>query len=77
MSRTEITNTYPDRPRILRLPKVLARTGLGRSAAYEGIKAGTFPAPVHLTARAVGWIESEINAWIEARAAARDSEATR
>jgi prophage regulatory protein len=49
---------------ILRLPAVKARTGLSRSTIYLRIAAGTFPAPVSLGARAVGWIESEIDAWL-------------
>lgn len=49
---------------ILRRKQVQLRTGLSRSTIYERIKAGTFPAPVSLGARAVGWIESEIDAWL-------------
>lgn len=49
---------------ILRRKQVEARTGLSRSTIYERIKAGTFPAPVSLGAKAVGWIESEIDAWL-------------
>lgn len=50
---------------ILRLPAVKARTGLSRSTIYQRIADGTgFPKPVNLGARAVGWVESEISAWI-------------
>lgn len=52
---------------IQRLPDVLTRTRLGRSSIYEAIKAGNFPAPVKLGPRAVGWLESDIDAWIESR----------
>ena len=54
-------------PSILRRKQVEARTGLARSTMYDRIKAGTFPAPVSLGAKAVGWIESEIDAWLNAR----------
>ncbi|MDA1348599.1 MAG: AlpA family transcriptional regulator [Chloroflexi bacterium] len=54
-------------PRLERLPSVLARTGLGRSLFYEKIKAGDFPPPVRLGARAVAWRSDEIDAWIESR----------
>ena len=50
-----------------RLPVVVARTGLGKSSLYAAIKAGTFPAPVRLSARAVAWNEEKIDAWIAAR----------
>lgn len=56
---------------ILRLPQVKARVGLGHTNIYNRIKAGTFPAPVSLGARAVGWISTEIDEWIDNRAAAR------
>ncbi|WP_374264686.1 helix-turn-helix transcriptional regulator [Zoogloea sp.] len=52
---------------ILRRPQVEARTGLARSTIYDRIKAGTFPAPISLGEKAVGWIESEIDAWLNAR----------
>ena len=52
---------------ILRLPMVKAKTGLGRSSIYKGIKAGTFPSPVALGPRAVGWIESSVNDWVASR----------
>ena len=61
--------------RILRAPEVEARTGLGRSSRNRKIKAGEFPVPVSLGARAVGWLESEIEAWIESRPAARSEKA--
>jgi prophage regulatory protein len=56
--------------RILRLPEVTARTGLGRSTLYARIQAGEFPPPVSLGARAVGWPEADVAAWIDARIAA-------
>ena len=49
---------------ILRRKQVEARIGLSRSTIYERIKAGTFPAPISLVAKSVGWIESEIDAWL-------------
>lgn len=50
---------------ILRRKQVEARTGLSRSTIYERIKADTFPAPILLGGgRSVGWVESEIEAWI-------------
>jgi prophage regulatory protein len=52
---------------ILRLPTVKIRTGLSRSSIYLYIKAGIFPQPVSLGPRAVGWVDSEIDAWIDDR----------
>ncbi|MEA3275282.1 MAG: AlpA family transcriptional regulator [Pseudomonadota bacterium] len=49
---------------ILRLPAVKARTGLSRSTIYLRISEGSFPRPVSLGGRAVGWIEAEVNDWL-------------
>jgi prophage regulatory protein len=50
--------------KILRLPVVLDRTGLSRSSVYLRVTEGRFPRPVSLGARAVGWIETEVEEWI-------------
>ena len=56
---------------MLRFPTVKARTGPSRSTIYLRISRGTFPAPVSLGGRAVGWIEAEVHAWLTARIAQR------
>lgn len=53
--------------RILRLADVIARTGLSRSTIYLNVSKGSFPSHISLGARCVGWLESEIDAWIQAR----------
>ena len=50
---------------ILRLPQVMKRTGLGRASIYNLRDTGEFPKPIALTKRAVGWLEAEIDAWLE------------
>ena len=55
--------------RFLRLPEVMARTGLSRSTIYVRLAAGCFPRPVALGRRAVGWIEAEIEEWVAERIA--------
>ena len=57
--------------RILKRPEVEARTALSRSTLYAMMAEGQFPKPVKLGARAVGWVESEIAAWLESRKALR------
>ena len=49
---------------ILRLPQVKVRVGLSRSSIYAAIAQGQFPQSVHLGARAVGWLESEVDQWL-------------
>lgn len=52
---------------ILRLPAVKAITGLSRSTIYARIAEGTFPKSVSLGGRAVGWLRSEVEAWLAER----------
>lgn len=52
---------------IIRRDQVAARTGLSFSSIYRRVSAGTFPAPIRLGGDSVGWIESEVDAWIEER----------
>jgi prophage regulatory protein len=53
---------------ILRRKQVEIRTGLSRSTIYVRIAAGLFPSPIDLGGgRAVGWLESEIDQWVQSR----------
>ena len=52
---------------ILRLPAVKTSTGLSRSTIYLRVSEGTFPKPVSLGGRAVGWVEAEIQEWLQRR----------
>jgi prophage regulatory protein len=52
---------------ILRRKQVELRTGLSRSTIYAWVKDGRFPAPVSLGAKAVGWLQSDIDSWISER----------
>jgi prophage regulatory protein len=55
--------------RLLPLPAVLDRTGLGRSSIYSRVKGGVFPAPISLGGRRVAFVEEEIETWITERIA--------
>lgn len=61
---------------IIRRKQVEARTGLSRSSIYARLRHNpkrpgdydpTFPKPVSVGAKAVGWIEGEIDAWLTAQ----------
>ena len=58
---------------ILRRKQVEKRTGLSRSTIYLRIQQGEFPKPVNLGARAVGWLENEIEAWLTERMEIRNN----
>jgi prophage regulatory protein len=53
--------------RILRFRAVKATVGLSHSTIYLRIAEGTFPKPVSLGGRAVGWLQAEIDDWIKQR----------
>jgi prophage regulatory protein len=53
--------------RLLRLPRVKDRVGLGRSSIYALVSSGQFPRPISLGGRAVAWLESDITGWIETK----------
>jgi prophage regulatory protein len=57
--------------RALRMSEVCARTGLGETCIRTMIARGEFPAPFRLGQRAIAWLESDVDAWIAARAARR------
>jgi len=50
---------------ILRINAVSRRTGLSRTSIYRAISKRTFPKSIKLGLRATGWIEEEIDNWIE------------
>jgi len=52
---------------IIRLPVVQQRTGLSRSEIYRREGLGQFPKRVSIGVRSVGWVSSEVQAWIEER----------
>jgi prophage regulatory protein len=56
---------------ILRLPEVMDRVGICRASIYQRMNQGTFPKSVSLGPRSVGWLESEIDTWLEERVSAR------
>lgn len=64
-------------PRLLRLPEVKSRIGLRTTQIYEYMERGDFPKSVKPcpSGRAIAWLEFEINEWILARAAERQTAA--
>jgi len=67
------SNLNPEHPagfaaaQILRLPQVCRMTGLGRSMIYQLEAERRFPSRVRIGARAVGWVESEVQGWLAGR----------
>ena len=78
-----MTSNAEPHKKILRIPDVQKKTGMSRSTIYSKLDPSskyfdpTFPKPIRLgngPASSVGIIESEIDAWIESRVAARSDE---
>jgi prophage regulatory protein len=63
--RTDIIPA-PPAPRLIRLPEVMARVGLKRSAIYQRMSEGRFPKSRSLGGKCTVWVEAEIDAWIQA-----------
>lgn len=55
----------PPPARLLRLPEVINRVGLRRSAIYQRMSEGRFPKSRSLGPKCTVWVEAEINDWIE------------
>lgn len=62
--------------KILKLSEVKLITGLSASSIYRGVSAGTFPPQIKLSERSSGWLNSEVNHWLQERieASRNDSE---
>jgi prophage regulatory protein len=52
---------------ILRLPAVKKRTGLSRSSIYMQMSEGTFPKAIHIGVRAIGWVDEQIDGWVQTK----------
>lgn len=57
---------------ILRIEEVIKRTGVPRSTIYYLIEKGRFPSNIKMGERSAGWIEHEVQAWIEHRISERN-----
>ncbi|MGI9375824.1 MAG: AlpA family phage regulatory protein [Tsuneonella suprasediminis] len=71
MAHSTKDETQPPRPteavppaRLLRLPEVIARVGLRRSAIYQRMSEGRFPRSRSLGPKCAVWVEAEIEEWI-------------
>ncbi|EKS7812709.1 MULTISPECIES: helix-turn-helix transcriptional regulator [Enterobacterales] len=51
--------------RLIRLPEVLEKTGFCKAWIYRLIGESRFPAPVKIGDRAIAFVESEVDEWID------------
>lgn len=77
-SQQAFTNPVVLLIKILRLKQVIECTGLSRSTIYDLINPNsdrhdpTFPKQVKLSTNSVGWVDTEIQAWLQAKIDSRD-----
>ena len=62
-----ISLSHQDQDRFLRADEVIALSGLSRTTLWRLEGTGDFPARRRLSINAVGWLKSEVEAWLEAR----------
>lgn len=53
--------------RIYRMKELCQTYGLSRSTIYRLIEAGRFPKPIKISAKAVGWISTDLDEWVASR----------
>jgi len=58
----------PGAEKIIRMPDLVMLVGLSRATIYRMICEGDFPAPIKLSRRASGWLESAVQSWIRRKA---------
>jgi prophage regulatory protein len=64
-TQDEDLQTAAVRPqRLLRLPEVMHRVGLKRSAIYQRMSEGRFPKSRSLGPKCAVWVESEVEKWV-------------
>jgi prophage regulatory protein len=66
MQGDEIAPNTPTR--LLAKPHVLERTTWSDTTLWRRVRAGDFPRPIRISPGRVAWRESDVEAWIKARA---------
>jgi prophage regulatory protein len=70
-AQVAVLDRYSLCPRILSQADVTQYAGLSRSMMWKLVSEGTFPPPIRLTERRIGWERTEVDAWLDARAGER------
>ena len=59
--------------KILKLKEVEHKIGLKKTSIYHMVDQKTFPAPIKLGPRSTGWVESELDDWVNEKIKERDT----
>ena len=60
--------------KLIPLPEVERRTLYSRTTIYKLMQSGAFPRAVKIGVKARGWVEEEVDNWVQAKVMARDRE---
>ena len=61
--------------KIIRKPALFSKIGLSDATSWRMEKKGDFPKRLRLGGNSCGWLETEVNQWIEGRLADRHAKA--
>ena len=64
-SASSLPESAPQRARFLRMSEVEQIVGLNKRTIQRMVKEESFPAPVRLHERSIGFVESEVDAWMD------------
>lgn len=67
------STTHPSAHRFIRIGEVMRKIGAGRNFIYSSIAVGVFPSQIKLSPRLSVWDEAEVDAWMQAQSAIRES----
>ncbi len=59
--------------KVLKIKTVQNSTGLSRSSIYLMMREGSFPKSLSLGTRSVGWLEADIQSWIDSKVSEREA----
>jgi prophage regulatory protein len=65
---------FPAQIQFLHMPDVMSRVGVSRAQINRLRSSGEFPQPVSIGKAGVRWVAHEIDAWMQARMAARGAQ---
>ena len=57
--------------KFIKISEVIEKTSLSRSTIYRLLNLGDFPRQVKLSSRSIGWVEEEIQEWINEKSMRR------
>lgn len=60
------------RSRVSRIQDVTEQLGISKMTLRRWVEDGKFPRPIRLGPNSIAWLNDEIDAWLEERAAARE-----